>query len=136
MSDRAISPDKFDSSGHWYLARPPAPFMQRFVIAVSDDVGGAAQINQKIYWRDLARVKIVAKVEIVGRTYPGWLNLTTFGILGLILIGLILLFSNTPILGVLSLAAGFLGIWIFGDLAAHLGRDVTRVSTGGSGRNP
>lgn len=130
MSDRAISPDKFNSSGQWYLTRPPAPFMQRFVIAVSDDVGGAAQINQKIYWKDLARV------EIVGRTYPSWLNLTTFGILGLIFIGLILLFSNTPILGVLSLAAGFFGIWIFGDLAAHLGRDVTRVSTVGSGRNP
>ena len=130
MSDRVISSDKFDSSGHWYLARPPAPFMQIFVIAVSDNVGGAVQPNQKVYLQDLVRK------EIVGRTYPGWLNLTTYGVLGLIFIGLILLFSNTPILGVLSLAAGFLGIWIFGDLAAHLGRDVTRVSTVGSGRNP
>ena len=57
------------------------------------------------------------------KTYPLWLNIIAIPVLVLPLVGfMITIFSDLVGLGLYTMLIGFLGIWIFGDIAAEVGK--------------
>lgn len=70
----------------------------------------------------------------IGRTYPAWLNLVSWAVLAIIPLGLFFIYLGISTVGLGFMFVGFLGIWVFGNIAARKGRDVTRVTNLASGR--
>ena len=70
----------------------------------------------------------------VGRTYPAWLNLVSWLVLAVIPLGLFIIYLGISTVGLGFMFVGFLGIWVFGNIAARKGRDVTRVTNLAPGR--
>ena len=67
-----------------------------------------------------------------GRSYPVWLNLVSWMVLVATPLGLFILLLGNSVVGLTLLFVGFLGIWIFGNIAARIGRDVTKATYFGS----
>lgn len=55
--------------------------------------------------------------------HPLWLNVVSWIVLTLVPLGVLLTLFGVGIIGVFVMGAGFLGIWIFGELAARKRRD-------------
>ena len=69
------------------------------------------------------------RIEIVGRTYPVWLNALSAIALGLVPLGGFLIVLREMLFGGIAIAAGFLGVWICGEIGSRVGRNVTRTRT-------
>lgn len=62
--------------------------------------------------------------EVVARTYPQWLEAVAIVIFAMFPVGLVLGFLGLGGLGLLVLGFAFVGLWVFGNIAARVRRDV------------
>lgn len=71
------------------------------------------------------------------KSYPDWLNRVSWAVLPVVPVGLILLLLGFVVAGSVIIALGFLGIWVFGSVAARLKRGRgPRIPDGRSRRGP
>lgn len=122
MTDQTIAAlSSFSSSGGWHPSGTMVPLRQLSLNVVNDAADTEAK---EINGGALATMTII---KAAGRTYPAWLNRVAWCVLSIIPIGLVLVLLGISVVGLALMGGGFLGLWIFGDLAVRLGRNKEQI---------